>query len=290
MRLREVLGIALIVGVVTLSAFQNCARPSNVAVNASDDGANAASATSVTTPSAIPQPNSQSTPTTCNDLTSEDPYFCAVVLLMHMDGANDSTTFTDSGANKIGTATANGAPVISTDESIFGGASLYLNGNSYLTFADSANWNLSTIDSTIEAWIFPTASQISAIVSQSPRTLDEQWLVAFEPNFFFVQKNGGQQNLETSSGPSLNTWTHLAVSHKGQTTMIFVNGVLVQSGNTSPYTNNTTDPLYIGAVNTIAGDGSSHLFKGYIDELRITAGIARYTANFNPPTTPFPSF
>jgi hypothetical protein len=90
----------------------------------------------------------------------------------------------------------------------------------------------------------------------------------------------------TSSGAiTTNAWNHIAVVREGtgsNQTKIYINGTNDGTGTVS--TNfNQTDPLYVGA-NRAAGDP----MKGYIDDLRITKGYARYTAAFTPPTTAFP--
>jgi hypothetical protein len=67
---------------------------------------------------------------------------------------------------------------------------------------------------------------------------------------------------------------------------LFLDGV--QTGSTYTDTNNYIDsPVRVGGAN----DGSSVAStNGYIDDFRITKGVARYTANFTPPTLPFPDF
>ena len=80
------------------------------------------------------------------------------VLLMHFDGANNTTTFIDE---KGKTVSRFGNPVISTTQSKFGGASGAFNlstGNDLITIADSNNdFQLGVDDFTIEVWIYPTA-------------------------------------------------------------------------------------------------------------------------------------
>jgi hypothetical protein len=91
----------------------------------------------------------------------------------------------------------------------------------------------------------------------------------------------------TSGTVSADTWYHLAVSRSGSSTRMFINGT--QAGttytDTTNYNNSPGRPL-------IAGDGNTGtaLFNGYIQDLRVTYGIARYTANFTPPTAAFPTF
>ena len=85
---------------------------------------------------------------------------------------------------------------------------------------------------------------------------------------------------------SANTWYHFAYARSGSSTKMFINGTQVGS----TYTDNTN---YINAPNRpVIGTNGFTLgdsnFNGYIDDLRITKGLARYTANFTPPTQAFP--
>jgi hypothetical protein len=86
---------------------------------------------------------------------------------------------------------------------------------------------------------------------------------------------------------AINTWYHIAVVRSGTTIYFFVDGVqqTTQGSGASSY-NYPASPagLYVGANN----DGNEN-FNGYIDDLRITKGYARYTANFTPPTAAFPN-
>jgi hypothetical protein len=82
-----------------------------------------------------------------------------------------------------------------------------------------------------------------------------------------------------------NTWQHIAYTRTGGTGRLFVGGVL--AGSWADTTN------YVGTVNrlgqTSASNAVDNRLSGYIDDLRITKGVARYTAGFTPPTAAFPN-
>ena len=85
-----------------------------------------------------------------------DEYFYSNSLLLHMDGANNSTTFTDNSINNF-TPTVFGNAKISTAQSVFGGSSLLLDGSvDYLSYASNANFDYGTDDFTIEGWFRST--------------------------------------------------------------------------------------------------------------------------------------
>jgi hypothetical protein len=87
---------------------------------------------------------------------------------------------------------------------------------------------------------------------------------------------------------STNTWYHVAVSRTAGVVKIFVNGVEYFSGaNTLSYNIQNTY-VAVGARQLTSGvESYGEFFSGYIDELRVTKGIGRYTAAFTPPSTPF---
>jgi len=123
-------------------------------------------------------------------------------------------------------------------------------------------------------------------VSGNPN--DNQWVIGLQGPQLDVQNNGGGSNVETGSLIVANTWQHVAVVRSSGITYMYVNGLLSAEGSQNPYTD-SPNPLYIGAGDFVAGVIPTYLYGGYIDELRITNGVARYTANFTPPTGEFPN-
>jgi hypothetical protein len=90
-----------------------------------------------------------------------------------------------------------------------------------------------------------------------------------------------------SGAITLNAWHHVAATFDGTTMRLYCDGVLLQSLSTTVGIPTTTPWCNVG---TIAGEGSAaYAYAGYIDEIRIIKGIARYTTNFTPPTAPFSS-
>jgi hypothetical protein len=220
-----------------------------------------------------------------------------VSLLLHMDGSNGSTTFTDSSSNAL-TVTANGGAQISTSQYKFGGSSGYFDGSGgCLTLPDSSAWDLPS-DFTIEGWIYLTAYSNSylgyygaAIVSQySLGSGNAGWELRVNGTssaYNTINVYTGSTDLNFAASISLNQWTHIAVSRQGSSIKAFVDGTQAGSTitNSDSFTESGSRALYIGALND---SNYRFWFNGYIDDLRITKGIARYTSNFTPPTASFP--
>jgi hypothetical protein len=208
-----------------------------------------------------------------------DPDFDKVVLLLHADGTNGSTTFTDSSATPKTAIAYNGA-IISTAESKFGGSSLYFSGpTSHLRASPESAFTIGTDDFTMECW-----ANYSSYSGARPLGL-------FNGTTGIVQMyiSSGALGIETrdaygGAGGSvpLNEWVHLAVTRESGVVRSFINGTKVYE-----YTDS-------GSLGTPAqvninqyGNGGGSGGTGYIDDVRITIGLARYVANFTPPTEAF---
>lgn len=227
------------------------------------------------------------------NIKSFDPVNTNVELLLHMDGANNSTTFTDSSKNGF-TVTPNGNAKISTDQSKFGGSSAYFDGNGdYLSVANNAAFHFGSEDFTIECWVlfndFVSEHIIVArwsgnIVSAS----SFEWKVksSSSVDFNFRQNDGSTYRGASFTGLSLSasTWTHMAIVRNGNDFTLYIDGS-ASSSVSLPYTiNDGTNDLQVGSRTFFSA--ISHL-NGYIDELRIVKGKALYTSNFTPERKPY---
>ena len=213
-----------------------------------------------------------------------DPYFTSVSLLLNGDGAQGSTSFIDTKGASI---TGVGAAQISTARVKFGTGSIALNGtNAYLRAPTSAaSLSFGTADFTVESWVYLNAAPSSYAGIVETRSLDSEssWLLGVRntggPRLDFL--HGGATLTSRMSVP-LSTWTHVAVTRSAGTFRLFINGVL--DANTA---------VYAGAINStttapLIGYGvSSYYLNGNLDDLRVTKGVARYTANFSVPVTAF---
>jgi hypothetical protein len=217
---------------------------------------------------------------------SADPYSDYVSLLLHGNGTNGSTTFIDSSSHGH-TVTANGNAQISTTQSKFGGASMYFDGNGdYLSLPNDQNsFDFGTGDFTIECWVYWQGGG-GNLFSQRHAYNNNNTGMTFRTStlnkFSFFYGNGLGAFTTSSGSLTQNTWIHVALTRNGNTFTMWVNG---QSDGTN--TISATMIYYPPVIGRVQGLGVEY-FNGYLDDFRITKGVARYTGNFNPPTVELP--
>ena len=220
-----------------------------------------------------------------------DPDFSSVSLLLHLDGTNGSTTFTDTSSSPK-TLTAAGSAQISTAEAKFGQSLLLNTANdyaNYLTTPDNVGFQFGTGAFTMEAWIYLISKpkNVAAVIATGTASFGagSYYFVVDGSNKLQFGGSGVSALLSTST-ISTGQWYHVAASRSGTTTRIFIDGTLedTEASDTTSY-NYSTNNLLIGR-NGWDSSGNQG-FYGYIDEVRITKGVARYTATFTAPTAPF---
>jgi len=214
-----------------------------------------------------------------------DPYFDDVVLLLHCDGSDGSTTFTDS-SSYARTMTANGNAQVGTTVKKFGTGALLLDGNDYLSTPDAAELEFGSGDFTIELFVYVTNTAARTIVSKWTAGNQSWYFGAGAAGYgFYFSTNGSNATLALplTSWPSTDTWIYLAVVRSGADLKLFVNGV--QQGSTY---NIGATALYNGtSLVTIGDDNNTNPgFRGSQDEIRITKGVARDVSVI--PTAAFP--
>lgn len=194
--------------------------------------------------------------------------------------------------------TGNGGVSISTSQSEFGGASALFDGTTgYLTSPDSDNWYFGTGDFTVDFWArfnaLPTNGNSMVILSQytdnnnyfgfrlSNSAGTYQWV-------FVVSVSSSSSIFDSKNSPGLSTsvWYHIVLVRSGSYWYVFQGGALCGS----TYSNSNSVPnesgsLLIGAGK--AGANPSYYMNGWLDEFRVSKGIARWTNNFAPPTAPY---
>lgn len=221
-----------------------------------------------------------------------DPHFNNVSLLLHMDGIDGSTTIADSSNNAL-SFTRFGNAQISTAQSKFGGASALFDGSGdYFSASDNAAFDLGSSDFTIEAWVYISGGSVE-------RSICSQWIGGANLGWDFGVWNTNRLRFYYSTNGSsgsfgINTvittvptgqWAHVCACRSGNTIRLFING-------TAAYTSASFNVTIFNSAGSfqVGGSNNTNSWNGYIDDLRITKGVARYTSNFTPPTEPFPDY
>ncbi len=200
------------------------------------------------------------------------------VLLLHMDGADASTTFTDSG-----------------NFSRFGGACGLFDGtDDYCTLVDSDDWYFGTGDFTVDFHVrFNSLTNAAVFVGQ----------YVDGTNYWYMQKGtnaaGNKLSMVFVSGgtsmgsyimtsnwsASTSTWYHIAFTKTAGIGYVFIDGVSQTLTESTAFSSNDVGNLAI--VLAIGGQNGGSYLNGWLDEFRVSKGIARWTAAFTPPTAQY---
>ena len=222
-----------------------------------------------------------------------DQYYNSCSLLLHCDGSNGSTTFTDNSPSPKTVTATNGA-AISTAQSKFGGASALFDGtNDYVSIPDNEALEPGTSDLTWEMWIKTTSSvQYTTLYSRSPSLFSSgMWSLMINQASstagdiaLYLGDFSDSSPLLLTTGISIrdDVWHHIAIVRIGSAWACYVDGISRATGTFSGGISNISSGPRIGS-----DQNYGRYFAGYIDEVRITKGIARYTSNFTPSTTQF---
>jgi hypothetical protein len=173
---------------------------------------------------------------------------------------------------------------ISTSVVKYGTGSLAFDGTGdYLLSTGTQNATFGTGDFTIEMWLYSntTSPSFQGVMDSRPSG------GASANAFLIYMASGGtlyyfsnSSNIVSYSSISTNTWTHVAITRSSSSLRLFINGTI--SGSAVSNTTNLTETQII-----VGNTYDNFYLNGYIDDLRITKGYARYTANFTAPTATF---
>ena len=217
-----------------------------------------------------------------------DSFFSNVALLLPMD-----TAFTDiSGTPKT---VSNTGGVISTAKVKNGAGSGLFNissGTDVLQIPHHASLSFQSGDSfTVECWYYPTSfGTYNYLISKGLGGNTREWSLGVTGStvIWYRQTGGSDLSFAPSATVTLNQWTHLAAVCNGTTVTLYKDGVGLGStswGTPDGYA--YSRPLWI--MQFLDYRNIAHEGRGYIDNIRITKNVARYTANFTPPAAAFPT-
>ena len=212
--------------------------------------------------------------------TTMDNY---TVLLLHCDGANGSTTFIDSAKGRFGTPVGNAQ--ISNLQSEFGGTSALFDGvGDSILITSSTDFNFSTTDWTVECWArFAAVPANYSLINIGTYGSSGITLILQADNNLSLMANA--TNNYTAWTPVNNTWYHIAAVKTSNKIKLFVDGSQLGSDFADTQNLNPNTNTHIGSIQ----DGTTYAMSGNIDEVRLSKGIARWTADFTPPTSAYAS-
>ena len=229
--------------------------------------------------------------------TSLDPYFANVTLLLHMDGNNGGTTFTDSSLSAHVPAAVPQTAITQAGTVLFGTASGYFNGG-YIWYAPSSDWAMGAGDFTIETQV---QFQLNAMGKRN--VLFGQADSSGGNHTFYILKSDtdilgcavttstGEHVINGTTVLTSGQWYSTCLERSGSTLTLYLDGQV--EGSISITGTIPVETWHFGIA--IDGDYTNSvpptfgtLLLGYLDEFRITKGVARYSGAYTPQTAPFP--
>jgi hypothetical protein len=234
------------------------------------------------TPSTLPLPATQSANVYGNPSVAITGTQTSLLIPGTTGGFQDLSTSGQRVTNTTSTATVK--TVSATQQYKFGTQSNTLLPTAYQTVIDATSLQYGTGDFTIEGWVYTNAAGVLyGIINKGAST----------PTGWSLEKNTSNQLIWYSAGTAVktstdtipaSTWTYFAISRSGSNLYMFINGTLQGTAGTDSTNYNQTNNMIIGATRAL-GNG----LNGFLDDIRITKGVARYTASFSAPTAAFPT-
>jgi hypothetical protein len=213
-----------------------------------------------------------------------DQYYNSCSLILHFNGTNNSTTFTDNSPNNFTVTSTNGAKITSSITKFGNGSGFFDGTNDYLSVADSPALRVLAGNCTIETWFYAvsTPSSIYGGPIITKASASTGWELRYTNSNRLSLVYPGVIAYDFGPNPlSLNTWYNVTIVKSGSTVKGYVNGIEYAIASSVPA--ETSQALVIGS-----NPGYGY-FNGYIDELRITKDISRYSASFTTSIVEFPN-
>jgi hypothetical protein len=228
------------------------------------------------------------------DPAPPDPYFSNVTLLLPL--ANNATNYGSTGGTM---ATGSGGSTgFTMTQSKFGQGSYYVDGsNGYGTLPHNQNaYGIVSQSFTIELWVYPVShTDYGGFLAQAGQVISAGW------QFLFYQSTQSPWiTLSTSADVLIGSyqssitiangqWHHLAYTRNSSNrASIWVNGVEANFA-TITQTNIYHPDSYASPLKIGCSRETNRYQQHYINDVRITQGVCRYTSTFTPPTAPFPT-
>lgn len=225
-----------------------------------------------------------------------DPEFNLNTGMVHGNGTNGGTnnTFLDSSVNNV-TVTRNGNATQGTFTPFSDPAgywSTYFGGSGNYVVASGAAFTSSTTTFTVEGWVFltatPTGTNPAVVGDMQPAAASNYWSFGIPSTLriTFFWNDGASKSAIGTTRLSLGVWYHIAVSVSANAITMYVNGVQEVLTGTTTLTNRsgTTGTIALGQAQT-----ASQIFTGYVSNVSILSGVAKYPSSFTVRTSPLPT-
>jgi hypothetical protein len=176
---------------------------------------------------------------------------------------------------------------VSTSVVKYGSGSMFFDGTGdWLIAPSSQNFNMGTGSWTVECWAYPSSTAARGLFQITTGHLNSVSTgigVGISSNTGFPWRvYHGTTATDTTTNVTTGSWQHIAFVRNGAAINLYLNGVSIYSATDSSDLSSYTF-LTVGAWFS-----SSFPWLGYIDDLRITKGVARYLSNFTPPQVALP--
>jgi hypothetical protein len=208
------------------------------------------------------------------------------------------TNFTNAGiydaTSKNDLETVGNAQISTAISAKWGSGSMYFDGTGdTLTIPSSVLTTLATGDFTLEAWFYLSVNATNSLIYGNGPWAANKWALhtngssqVNKLSFFVNNISSTAATMAGTTTLSTGVWYHVAVTRSGTTFRLFLNGTQEASTTSSASIDGgVATTTYVGSDSSLA----STFFNGYMQDLRLTKGYARYTANFTPPTAAFPT-
>lgn len=211
-------------------------------------------------------------------------------LLLHLNGTEGSTTFTDDSSEAHAVDSTYGSPALNITIKKFGTASLS-NSASYLVYNSNADWNFGDDSFTIDFWFYAASDSATRSVILSNEE-NKNFIFTIGPadatdwgsgggylgvhlGVYWVAQFAGASDICDGS------WHHIAVTRDSADDKwrIYEDGQCVRT--------NVTDITLQQSYFNIGGRGTDRLLNHFVDEFRVSRGIVRWTDNFTPPSSEY---
>lgn len=210
-------------------------------------------------------------------------------LCLHCDGVDAATSFPDAVGTH--TVTAQGDAQVDTDQQVFGTASCLCDGDGdYLSIPDHADWYWPA-DFTVDFRVrFSAVGRYHGLFQQYVDADNRGGLIYDNASgrlYYYVRDSGSfTVTVYATWSPDADTWYHVAVERFGSAWALYVDGTDVTSSGTPDA---SVPPDYAAAfwIGRYYNGASYYDLAGWIDEFRVSKGVARYRGAFTPPAAAY---